>query len=44
MLPPASARQLAQAGQIQLDGDESVLDTFAGLMDKFDPNFGIVTP
>jgi alkyl sulfatase BDS1-like metallo-beta-lactamase superfamily hydrolase len=44
VLQPAAASQLAQAGKIQLDGDESVLATFAGLMDTFDPNFNIVTP
>jgi Alkyl sulfatase C-terminal len=44
VLQPAVAAQLAQAGKIQLDGDESVLTTFAGLMDEFDPNFSIVTP
>jgi alkyl sulfatase BDS1-like metallo-beta-lactamase superfamily hydrolase len=44
VLQPAAASQLAQAGKIQLDGDESVFATFAGLMDTFDPNFNIVTP
>lgn len=42
--PQAAAGQLAQAGKIQLDGDESVLAAFAVLMDEFDPNFDIVTP
>jgi alkyl sulfatase BDS1-like metallo-beta-lactamase superfamily hydrolase len=44
LLQPASATQLAQAGKIQLDGDQSVLATLAGLMDDFNPNFNIVTP
>jgi alkyl sulfatase BDS1-like metallo-beta-lactamase superfamily hydrolase len=44
VLQPAAAGQFAQAGKIQLDGDESVLATFAGLMDTFDPNFNIITP
>jgi len=44
ILSPATARQLAQAGKIKLDGDETTLDTLAGLMDTFDPNFNIVTP
>ena len=44
VLQPASAGQLAQARKIQLDGDESVLDSFAGLIDDFDPDFNIVTP
>ena len=44
VLQPAAASQLAQAGKIRLDGDESVLADFAGVMDTFDPNFNIVTP
>jgi alkyl sulfatase BDS1-like metallo-beta-lactamase superfamily hydrolase len=44
VLQPAAAGQLAQVGKITLDGDESVLAAFAGLMDEFDPNFNIVTP
>lgn len=39
-----SAPQLAQAGKISLDGDETVLQTLAGLLDDFDPDFAIVTP
>jgi hypothetical protein len=34
----------ADAGRISLDGDASVLETYAGLMDEFDPNFEIVAP
>jgi alkyl sulfatase BDS1-like metallo-beta-lactamase superfamily hydrolase len=44
LLRPAQAGQLAQAGRVRLDGDESVLATLAGLMDEFDPSFAIVTP
>lgn len=44
VLQPAAASQFVQAGKIQLDGDQSVVATFAGLMDTFDPNFNIVTP
>ena len=40
----AAAAQLAQDGNVQLDGDQSVLTTFAGLLDKFDPDFDLVTP
>ena len=39
--PPANS---PQAGKIELDGDLSVLTTFAGVLDQFDPNFDIVTP
>lgn len=44
LLQPAAASKLAQAGTIRLDGDSTVLDTFAGVLDEFDPNFAIVTP
>jgi hypothetical protein len=44
LLQPAAAAQLAQAGKVQLDGDHSVLTTFARLLDDFDPDFNIVTP
>ncbi|MFD4373786.1 alkyl sulfatase C-terminal domain-containing protein [Streptomyces sp. NPDC058486] len=48
LLKPASAPPLAQAGKITLDGDETVLPTFAGLLDDFDPDFdpdfAMVTP
>jgi alkyl sulfatase BDS1-like metallo-beta-lactamase superfamily hydrolase len=44
VLNPASASQLAQAGTIHLDGDQSVLTTLGGLLDSFDPNFNIITP
>ncbi|WP_406066883.1 hypothetical protein OG462_39045 [Streptomyces sp. NBC_01077] len=35
---------MAPAGKVTLDGDETVLQTLAGLLDDFDPDFGIVTP
>ncbi len=44
VLKPAAAPQLAQAGQIQLDGDTAALDNLAAAMDEFNPNFNIVTP
>lgn len=44
VLQPAAASQLAQAGKIQLDGDQAVLASLAALMDTFDPNFNIITP
>ncbi len=44
VLKPATAHQLAEAGQIQLDGDASALRTYGSVMDEFDPNFNIVTP
>ena len=44
MLQPAAQAQLAEAGKVQFDGDQSVLATFAGLLDEFDLNFNIVTP
>jgi alkyl sulfatase BDS1-like metallo-beta-lactamase superfamily hydrolase len=44
LLQPGAASQLAQAGKIKFDGDESALATLAELFDEFDPNFNIVTP
>jgi alkyl sulfatase BDS1-like metallo-beta-lactamase superfamily hydrolase len=44
ILQPGAASQLAQAGKIQLDGDQSALTRLGGLLDEFDPNFNIVTP
>jgi len=44
LLQPAVAEQLASGGTITLDGDTSVLQSLAGVMDTFDPNFDIVTP
>ena len=39
--PPATP---CPAAKLTLDGDASVLDTLAGVMDTFDPDFAIVTP
>ncbi|MDV5143708.1 alkyl sulfatase C-terminal domain-containing protein [Streptomyces sp. SBC-4] len=44
LLKPAGAPELARAGKIALKGDETVLQTLAGLLDDFDPDFAIVTP
>ena len=44
LLQPGAAAELAKAGQISLDGDESALETLGGLLDTFDPSFNIVTP
>jgi alkyl sulfatase BDS1-like metallo-beta-lactamase superfamily hydrolase len=44
LLQPASAGQLVSADRVTLDGDATVLETLAGLLDTFDPNFNIVTP
>ncbi len=44
VLQPAAAGKLAEAGQLTLDGDATVLQTYAGVLDEFDPNFNIVTP
>lgn len=44
VLQPAAASKLVDAGKIRLDGDESVLQIYATLLDEFDPNFDIVTP
>ncbi|GHE25691.1 alkyl sulfatase [Kitasatospora indigofera] len=44
LLRPATADRLARSGAITLDGDPSVLETYGGLLDEFDPHFPIVTP
>ena len=45
VLKPAAAEQLAEAGQIQLDGDAiGAAGPSPAVMDDFDPNFNIVTP
>ncbi|WP_454736878.1 alkyl sulfatase C-terminal domain-containing protein [Cupriavidus necator] len=33
-----------QAGRASVDGDPQALGAWVALMDKFEPNFGIVTP
>ncbi|MEU1986103.1 alkyl sulfatase dimerization domain-containing protein [Nocardia sp. NPDC019395] len=44
LLEPQTSGKLAAAGKIGLDGDHKILDTFAALLDEFDPAFPIVTP
>ncbi|MER5634578.1 alkyl sulfatase C-terminal domain-containing protein [Streptomyces nitrosporeus] len=44
LLKPAGATELARAGKISLDGDKTVLQTLAGLLDDFDPDFPLVIP
>ncbi|MFG2596228.1 alkyl/aryl-sulfatase [Streptomyces sp. NPDC048462] len=44
LLKPAAAPGMARDGKITLDGDETLLGAFAGLLDEFDPNFAVVTP
>ena len=35
---------VAEGEQIAVDGNRAVLETYANLLDSFDPNFAIVTP
>ncbi|WP_314613144.1 alkyl sulfatase C-terminal domain-containing protein [Streptomyces stackebrandtii] len=44
LLKPASAAKPVEAGKIELNGAADRLETFAGLLDTFDPDFAIVTP
>ncbi|MEU2506616.1 alkyl sulfatase dimerization domain-containing protein [Streptomyces sp. NPDC007863] len=44
LLEPGSAANLVEAGKVKLDGDAGALDTLAGLLDTFDPDFAVVTP
>jgi hypothetical protein len=41
---PATAKGFALGDKIALDEDVTVLDTYARLLDEFDPAFPIVTP
>lgn len=40
----AGRAAVISAGKLNLDGDASVLQTYAVLLDEFDPNFAIVVP
>ncbi|UGT57031.1 alkyl/aryl-sulfatase [Nocardia asteroides] len=44
LLAPKTAGTLADQGKLTLVGDPQVLDTYATLLDEFDPAFPIVTP
>ncbi|MDI9902399.1 alkyl sulfatase C-terminal domain-containing protein [Rhodococcus sp. IEGM 1409] len=44
LLQLGAAAELAKAGKVSLDGDESALETLGGVLDTFDPSFNIVTP
>ena len=44
LLQPGSAPKLQSSGMITVDGDTTVLTTFADLLDAFDPQFPIITP
>jgi alkyl sulfatase BDS1-like metallo-beta-lactamase superfamily hydrolase len=44
LLQPGAGQKLATAGQLQLDGDQAILDTYGELFDEFAPDFPIVTP
>ncbi|MFG3141896.1 alkyl/aryl-sulfatase [Streptomyces sp. NPDC048211] len=44
LLKPAAAPDLARGGKITFDGDAAALQTLAGLLDEFDPDFPVVTP
>ncbi len=44
LLQPRSAKSLAGARTISFFGDQAVLETYAGLVEKFDQDFAVVTP
>jgi alkyl sulfatase BDS1-like metallo-beta-lactamase superfamily hydrolase len=41
---PGKARDLVKSGALTSDGDTSVLDTLASVMEDFDPAFNLATP
>lgn len=44
LVQPDKAAALVESGALDTTGDTSVLATFAGVMDEFDPAFNLVTP
>jgi alkyl sulfatase BDS1-like metallo-beta-lactamase superfamily hydrolase len=44
LLQPAAAAGLAEAGQLELDGDAAQLEAYGAVLVEFDPDFRIVTP
>ncbi|MGC4933472.1 alkyl sulfatase dimerization domain-containing protein [Gordonia sp. DT30] len=44
LLKPASARQIAESGAVEIDGDAAEFDSLAAVPDTADPSFPIVTP
>lgn len=44
LLKPGAGAQLASAGRLALDGDQSALQRLGDVLDAFDPDFAIVTP
>ncbi len=44
LLRPEDADALLQRGMVSLEGDRAALETFTGLLDRFDPDFNVVTP
>ncbi|MGW4366880.1 alkyl/aryl-sulfatase [Nocardia takedensis] len=44
LLSPARAGTLVEAGTVTLDGEATILDAYAEVLDEFDPQFPIVTP
>lgn len=44
LLRPSSVPRLTAAGAVRLEGDQRALETYAALLDDFDPDFAMVTP
>ncbi|MFI2336145.1 alkyl sulfatase C-terminal domain-containing protein [Nocardia rhamnosiphila] len=44
LLQPKTAREVIEKYSLRTDGDISVLDALAGVVDEFDPHFNIATP
>jgi alkyl sulfatase BDS1-like metallo-beta-lactamase superfamily hydrolase len=44
VLQPATVGELVESGVLELDGDEAVLERYAGVIDEFDKEFPIGTP
>jgi alkyl sulfatase BDS1-like metallo-beta-lactamase superfamily hydrolase len=44
LMQPSKGQDLVKSGALTADGDTSVLDTLASVMDDFDPAFNLATP
>ncbi|MBB3979406.1 alkyl sulfatase BDS1-like metallo-beta-lactamase superfamily hydrolase [Rhizobium azooxidifex] len=44
LLQPSRANEIIEQAHLSTEGDLGVLDTFASVMDTFEPDFNIVTP
>jgi alkyl sulfatase BDS1-like metallo-beta-lactamase superfamily hydrolase len=44
LLEPAQSSRLVESGALTIDGDRGAIDTYASVVEQFDPAFHLVTP